>query len=168
MQLQICPFFCLQVVAVKPLCISCFFMRVTPFAARSFLDAVALTGLAPHVIFISFYFVFFISAVITWFSDTLYMCVCVPFCSMRDRCLPPYTAIRPSRKHIIYHYVYAAVSISFRPLASHRGGPGSIPGLVKWDLWWGRFSPSTSVSPANLHSTNCSTITLTYHLGLVQ
>jgi hypothetical protein len=23
-------------------------------------------------------------------------------------------------------------------------------------------------SPANLHSTNCSTITLTYHLGLVQ
>jgi hypothetical protein len=30
------------------------------------------------------------------------------------------------------------------------------------------FFPSTSVSPANLHSTNCSTITLTYHLGLVQ
>jgi hypothetical protein len=29
-----------------------------------------------------------------------------------------------------------------------------------WDLWWtkwrwSRFSPSTSVSPANLHSTNC-------------
>jgi hypothetical protein len=23
-------------------------------------------------------------------------------------------------------------------------------------------------SPVNLHSTNCSTITLTYHLGLVQ
>jgi hypothetical protein len=56
---------------------------------------------------------------------------------------------------------------------SDRSGPGSIPGLVKWDLWWtkwrwGRFSPSTSVSPANLHSTNCSTVTLTYHLGLVQ
>jgi hypothetical protein len=54
---------------------------------------------------------------------------------------------------------------------SHRGGPGSRPGLVKWDLWWtkwrwSRFSPSTSVSPANLHSTNCSTITLIYHLGL--
>jgi hypothetical protein len=30
------------------------------------------------------------------------------------------------------------------------------------------FSPSTSVSPANLHSTNFSTITITYHLGLVQ
>jgi hypothetical protein len=25
-----------------------------------------------------------------------------------------------------------------------------------------------SVSPANLYSTNCSTITLIYHLGLVQ
>jgi hypothetical protein len=54
-------------------------------------------------------------------------------------------------------------------LASHRGGPG----LVMWDLWWtkwrwGRFSPSTSVSPANLHSINCSTITLIYHLELVQ
>jgi hypothetical protein len=49
----------------------------------------------------------------------------------------------------------------------------SIPGLVKWDLWWtkrrwGRFFPSTSVSLENLHSTNCSTVTLTYHLGLIQ
>jgi hypothetical protein len=39
-------------------------------------------------------------------------------------------------------------------------------GLVKWDLWWtkwrwGRFSPSTSVSPANLHSTNFSIILIT-------
>jgi hypothetical protein len=37
-----------------------------------------------------------------------------------------------------------------------------------WDLWWtkwhwGRFSSSTSVSSANLHSTNFSTITITYH-----
>jgi hypothetical protein len=58
-------------------------------------------------------------------------------------------------------------------LAFHRGGLGSIPGLVKWDLWWtkwhwGRLSPSTSVSPANLDSTKFSTSTLTYHLGLVQ
>jgi hypothetical protein len=58
-------------------------------------------------------------------------------------------------------------------LASHLGGPGSSPGLVMWDLWWtkwrwGRFSPSASVSSANLHSTNCSTITLIYHLGFVQ
>jgi hypothetical protein len=38
-------------------------------------------------------------------------------------------------------------------LASHRGGQGSNPGLVMWDLWWtkwrwGTFSPSTSVSHA--------------------
>jgi hypothetical protein len=50
---------------------------------------------------------------------------------------------------------------------------GSSPGLVMWDLWWtkrrwGRFSPSTSVSLANLHSTNCSAIILIYHLGFVQ
>jgi hypothetical protein len=30
-----------------------------------------------------------------------------------------------------------------------------------WAKWhWGRFSASTSVSPANLYSTNCSTITI--------
>jgi uncharacterized membrane protein len=33
---------------------------------------------------------------------------------------------------------------------------------------WGRFSLSTSVFPANLYSTNISTITITYHLGLAQ
>jgi hypothetical protein len=43
---------------------------------------------------------------------------------------------------------------------------------VRWDLWWkkwywGRFSPSTSVSPANSHSTNCSIIII-YDPGLVQ
>jgi hypothetical protein len=43
-----------------------------------------------------------------------------------------------------------------------------------WDLWWtkwrwGRFPPSTSsVSSVNLHATNFSTITITYHPGLVQ
>jgi hypothetical protein len=31
-----------------------------------------------------------------------------------------------------------------------------------------RFSPNTSVSLANLHSTNFSTITIAYHPGLVQ
>jgi hypothetical protein len=30
------------------------------------------------------------------------------------------------------------------------------------------FSPTTSVSPANLHSTDCSRITIIYHLGLVK
>jgi hypothetical protein len=42
---------------------------------------------------------------------------------------------------------------------------GSIPSLVKWDLWWtkwrrGRFSPSISVSPAIL-STKFSILTIT-------
>jgi hypothetical protein len=48
-------------------------------------------------------------------------------------------------------------------MVSHRADPGSSPGQVMWDLWWtkwhwGRFSPGTSVSLANLHFTNCSTI----------
>jgi hypothetical protein len=42
-----------------------------------------------------------------------------------------------------------------------------------WDLWlekwqWGKFSPSTSVSPANINSTKFFTITITYHPGLAQ
>jgi hypothetical protein len=32
----------------------------------------------------------------------------------------------------------------------------------------GKTSPSTSISLANLYSTNFSTITITYHPGLVQ
>jgi hypothetical protein len=55
----------------------------------------------------------------------------------------------------------------------HRGGPGSIPVQVMWDLWWtnwrsGNFSPTTSVSPADSHSTDCSTLIIIYHPGLVQ
>jgi hypothetical protein len=48
---------------------------------------------------------------------------------------------------------------------------GSKPDLGMWDLWWdkvalGRFSPSSSVSPAIVvRSTNYSTITLIYHPG---
>jgi hypothetical protein len=48
---------------------------------------------------------------------------------------------------------------------------GSKPDLGMWDLWWdkvalGRFSPSTSVSPAIvIRSTNYSTVTLIYHPG---
>jgi hypothetical protein len=43
---------------------------------------------------------------------------------------------------------------------------------VMWDLWWtkwhwGRFSPSTSVSPANSPSTDYSTLII-YHPALVQ
>jgi hypothetical protein len=65
-----------------------------------------------------------------------------------------------------------------KSLASRRGGPGSSPSQVMCDLWWTkwhwyRFSPTTSVYPANLHSTNCSTIIIIiiiiiYHPGLVQ
>jgi hypothetical protein len=51
-------------------------------------------------------------------------------------------------------------------LGFYCGGPGSRPGLVKWDLWWtkwrwNRFSPSTSISPANLHSIKFSILTIT-------
>jgi hypothetical protein len=42
-------------------------------------------------------------------------------------------------------------------------------GFVVYKMALGQaFFQSTSVSPANLHSTNISTITITYHLGLVQ
>jgi hypothetical protein len=51
--------------------------------------------------------------------------------------------------------------------------PGFKPGAGH--MWFmadkvalGRFPPSTSVSPVNLHSTTCSTITIFYNLGLVQ
>jgi hypothetical protein len=45
------------------------------------------------------------------------------------------------------------------------GGPSSLPGSM-WGLWWtkrhwDRFSPSTSVSPANHHSTNFFIIIIT-------
>jgi hypothetical protein len=38
-----------------------------------------------------------------------------------------------------------------------------VRGQVMWNLWWtkwcwGRFSPSTSVSPVNFHSTDCFTL----------
>jgi hypothetical protein len=55
--------------------------------------------------------------------------------------------------------------------ASHRGDSSSIPRYVMLDLWmtqwyWGRFSPSTSVSPANFYSSKCSV--LIYLLELAQ
>jgi hypothetical protein len=62
---------------------------------------------------------------------------------------------------------------SWMSLRFEVGGPRSSPGQVKWDLlctqWhWGRFSPSTSVSPANSHFTDCPTFIIIYHPGLVQ
>jgi hypothetical protein len=61
----------------------------------------------------------------------------------------------------------SVVATAIAQLSSHRGGPGWRPGLLKWDLWWtkwrwGRFSPSASVSPANLHSTKFSILTLAW------
>jgi hypothetical protein len=41
-------------------------------------------------------------------------------------------------------------------------------GILWWTKWhWGRFSPSTSVSPADSRSTDCSTFIM-YHPSLVQ
>jgi hypothetical protein len=58
-------------------------------------------------------------------------------------------------------YIYSQLSYMVSGY-SHRGGPGSRPGSM-WSLWrtkrhWGRVPPSTSVSPANHHSTNFSII----------
>jgi hypothetical protein len=41
-------------------------------------------------------------------------------------------------------------------------------GIVVDKVALGRVFSEYLVSPANLHSTKCSTITLTYHLGLAQ
>jgi hypothetical protein len=51
--------------------------------------------------------------------------------------------------------------------ASHCGCPCSNPGHLMCDMWWtkwhwGRFPPSTSVYPANSHSTDCSTLIIIY------
>jgi hypothetical protein len=59
---------------------------------------------------------------------------------------------------------------SYIPLPQHCGSR-LIPGQVMWDLWWtkwhwGRFTQSTSVSPAYPHSTKCSIFT--YYPGMVQ
>jgi hypothetical protein len=64
---------------------------------------------------------------------------------------------------IVCMFVVECVCVRGRAItqAVSRCGPGSISGQIMWDLWWtnwygGRFSPSTSVFPANSHSTNCS------------
>jgi hypothetical protein len=41
-------------------------------------------------------------------------------------------------------------------------------GFVVNKVALGQVFPSTSISPANLYSTNFSTITITYHPGLVR
>jgi hypothetical protein len=73
----------------------------------------------------------------------------------------------------IYNYCFPfgrtiahAASLRLPTAAAHVRVPNPM-----WDLWtnwhWRRFSPNTSVSPANSHSTNCSTLII-YHPGLVQ
>jgi hypothetical protein len=52
------------------------------------------------------------------------------------------------------------------PTRRHGFDPGSGHVIFVVDkVALGRFSPSISVSPAILHSTICSTITITYQLG---
>jgi hypothetical protein len=41
-------------------------------------------------------------------------------------------------------------------------------GFVVDKAHWGGFSPSTLVSPANSHATDCSTFIIIYHPGLFQ
>jgi hypothetical protein len=75
-----------------------------------------------------------------------------------------------SELHIVGSAIAQAVSRWF-PTAAARV---QNPGLVMWDLWWTKwrwcrfyFSEYFGFLSGNLHSTNFSTITTTYHLGLV-
>jgi hypothetical protein len=70
--------------------------------------------------------------------------------------------------HAIAHAVSGRL-----PTAATWVGAQVRSGQVIWDVWWtkwhwGRSSPSTSVSLANSHSTNCFTHIIIYHAGLVQ
>jgi hypothetical protein len=102
----------------------------------------------------------------SWFTSTILMSIHqlrwgqeiirqLPACIVCSRFRLEQNMYRLVRQKTILHGTY-----------SHHGGPGSSPGLVKWDLWWtkwrwGKDSPSTSVSLANLHSTNFSIIIIT-------
>lgn len=79
-----------------------------------------------------------------------------------------------SNQRMIKNQAEHATCLPRRLIAgSHCGGPGSRTGQIMWDLlwaeWqWGRFSVSTSFSPANSYSTRCSTVTIICHLGLIK
>jgi hypothetical protein len=116
---------------------------------------------------------------------SLACCICSHMCCHLDRKEPLFIPENPSDERNFLHgsvrpnimsmcWVFGraiAQAVSrWLPTAAARG---SSPGLVMWDLWWtkwrrGRFSPRTSVSPANLYSTNCPIIILIYHLRFVQ
>jgi hypothetical protein len=53
-------------------------------------------------------------------------------------------------------------SLGGQSLASHRGGRGSRPSQVTWDLWWTKYFDFTCQSPFH------STFTIICHLGLVE
>jgi hypothetical protein len=81
---------------------------------------------------------------------------------------PEYTDTRRLRKHLyLSTKLHCVTSQQIRNcevpwrLPHNSSSSGSIPGQDLWDLWWtkwywGRFSPNTSVSPANSHSTKYS------------
>jgi hypothetical protein len=82
------------------------------------------------------------------------------FVAVRKKNLCPLPRIDP---RFLCHPARSIAAVRTK-LASHRGGPGSRSGSM-WGLWWtkrhwGRFSPSTSVSPAN-YSTNFSIMIIT-------
>jgi hypothetical protein len=72
---------------------------------------------------------------------------------------------------IIFLFIkYQQEGHAIAQVVSHTGFPPRRPGFASrqsmWGLWWakwhwGRFSLSTSVSPANHHSTNFSIIIIT-------
>jgi hypothetical protein len=79
-----------------------------------------------------------------------------------------HTATTPWYLYLLPWSTYALLSPLKYDVHLNKGKGKDIPvtGRGKWR--WGRFSQSTSVSPAKLHSTNFFTTTITYHQGLVQ
>jgi hypothetical protein len=67
--------------------------------------------------------------------------------------------------------VYCAVGNGWRTFslsgASSSSGSGRVGFVLDKVALAKSFFPSTSLSPANLHLTSCSTITVIYHLGQV-
>jgi hypothetical protein len=88
---------------------------------------------------------------------------------LRGAILIWWTGLRVKKKFSwCYTYFICKVAPYLKRLVSRfqPRRPGFAPGdLAKWDLWWtkwrwGKCSPGTSVSPANLHSTKFSILTI--------
>jgi hypothetical protein len=86
-------------------------------------------------------------------SRMVELCIHCPICLHAEALIQSYSAFTVSLGRAI------AEAVSRWPGFPHGSG--------KWDLWWtkwrrGRFSPSTSVSPAKtIHSTNFSIFSIT-------